>query len=272
MASSSDAVTKAHKPPTPDEVYGFHTTGYLTLPGFLTPDHVTQLTNRLGRVIERRRQLELAGVQARGQTEIDGSNTRIFHILEDDQAFLDLINYAPLMPYVQTLLCQHPHFHASDAIWEVGPKSRPPKWHPDGGYLRVLTRPTPLMQLKVGYYLSDMSDPDQGNLMLVPGSHRSEAEPSTEQQAGYDTMPGAFQVCGPPGTAVIFHNAVWHTGGPSGRPQGQRIMLYYAYEHGFMLGNPEHWGYSKEFYAGLTPEQRLLFHGFVFDPPEWRWS
>ena len=106
----------------------------------------------------------------------------------------------------------------------------------------------------------------------MPGSHRSAAEPSPEQQAGYDTMPGALQVCGPPGTAFMFHNAVWHTRGPSTDPDANRIMLYYAYEHGFMVGNPEHWSYSKDFYAGLPPERRALFHGFVFDPPERRWS
>ena len=258
--------------PTPDEIYAFQTSGYLVLPGFLAPDHVALLTQRLERVIERRRRLAAAQAPTNGVTDAEGPNTRIFHILEDDPAFLDLIDYAPLMPYAHAFLIRNPHFHASDAIWEVGASDRPPQWHPDGGYLRVLARPTPMMQLKVGYYLSDMREPGRGNLMLVPGSHRSEAEPSPEQRAGYDTMPGAIQVCGPPGTAFMFHNAVWHTRGPCTDPNGLRIMLYYAYEHGFMLGNPEHWSYSKAFYAGLSPERRALFHGFVFDPPELRWS
>ena len=37
-----------------------------------------------------------------------------------------------------------------------------------------------------------------------------------------------------------------------------------------MLAHTAHWSYSKEFYAGLKPADRLLFHGFVFDPPEMR--
>ena len=264
--------TESPATPTPDEIYAFQTSGYLVLPGFLEPDHVALLTERLHGVIERRRRLAEALAPTNGGADVDGPNTRIFHILEDDPALLDLIDHAPLMPYLHAFLIRNPHFHASDAIWEVGASDRPPQWHPDGGYLRVLGRPTPLMQLKVGYYLSDMREPGRGNLTLVPGSHRSAAEPSREQQVGYDTMPGAIQVCGPPGTAFMFHNAVWHTRGPSIDPDASRIMLYYAYEHGFMVGNPEHWSYSKAFYAGLSPERRALFHGFVFDPPERRWS
>ncbi len=70
----------------------------------------------------------------------------------------------------------------------------------------------------------------------------------------------------------MFHNALWHTRGPCTRPAGRRLMLYYAYEQPWMVANPEHWQYEKEFYHRLTPAQRRLFHGFVFAPPEDRWS
>ena len=44
-------------------------------------------------------------------------------------------------------------------------------------------------------------------------------------------------------------------------------MLYYAYEHPWMIASQEHWGYPKNFYnKELSPEQRKFFHGFVFDP------
>ena len=50
-------------------------------------------------------------------------------------------------------------------------------------------------------------------------------------------------------------------------------MLYYGYEHPWMLANIAHWGYRPEFYnQKLTLAQRRFFHGFVFDPPEWRMS
>lgn len=245
------------------------------LPEFLPPDHVRRLLETLETTIARRRQLAQDGIATNGETQIDGPSTRIFHILEESPDLLDAMDYSDLMTYVRSFLNPNPHFHASDAIWEVGAQPRDAGWHMDGMWgFGALPRPIPHMQLKVGYYLSDMREPDQGNLMLVPGSHRNPdpAMPSADQRGGFDTMPGAVQVCGPPGTTIMFHNAVWHTGGPRTRTDGNRIMLYYAYEHGFMMGNPEHWSYSPAFYASLSPERRKFFHGFVFNPPERRFG
>ena len=49
-------------------------------------------------------------------------------------------------------------------------------------------------------------------------------------------------------------------------------MLYYAYEHPWMIASAEHWSYPVQFYNALSAERRKLFHGFVFDPPEIRWG
>ena len=85
-------------------------------------------------------------------------------------------------------------------------------------------------------------------------------------------LPGAVQVCAPAGSAILFHNALWHGVGPF-EPGRRRTMLYYCYEHPWMVASQEHWGYPKEFYnRRLSPAQRKLFHGFVFDPPEPRWG
>lgn len=259
--------------PTEAEREAFARDGYLVLPGFLDEAHVAHLRQRLRAVIDRRLAGEGTALQNEATHPGEGPDARIFHILEDDPAFLELIDPPAMMAYVRGLLHEQPHFHASDAIWEES--LRPdgtPGWHLDGhdaGY-RALRPAIPHLQFKVGYYLSDMSEPDQGNLMLVPGSHRDPREPTAQELSGFDTMPGAVQVCGPAGTAVMFHNAVWHTRGPHTRPGGRRILLYYAYELPWMIGNNEHWKYPTAFYNGLSPERRALFHGFVFDPPEMR--
>jgi ectoine hydroxylase len=260
--------------PSQDETLSFATNGYLLLEGFLAPEHIDRLRTALAEVIAQRRQLQQRDQFHCGKTAVDGDNTRIFHILGDHPLFLELLDYPPLLPYVHTLLNEHPHFHASDAIWEEGPHRGGPGWHIDGydkGY-RSLRPGIPHLQLKVGYFLSDMSLPDQGNLMIVPGSHQNDRDPTAEQLEGFATLPGAIQVCCPAGSCVLFHNALWHTRGPATRTAGQRLLLYYAYEQPWMLANPEHWQYSDKFYAGLAPAQRQFFHGFVFTPKEDRWS
>ena len=260
---------------TPEEQFSFDNNGYLVLENFLKPDHVARLQTALDHAVARRRQL-LAGDPARARlTLVNGEkSTRILYILEDDPLFLELMDWAPLMPYVRELISPKPHYHASDAIVEEGRDffQRTGGWHIDGhdnGY-RNLKCPIPLLQLKVGYYLSDMTAPWRGNLTVVPGSHKAARDPSPEDLKRRELFPDAKQVCAPAGTAILFHNAIWHTAAPFNRPEDGRTMLYYAYEHHWMLGAEGHWGYSKEFYHRLSSAQRLYFHGMLFDPPEHR--
>jgi hypothetical protein len=263
--------------PTAAEHYFFENNGYLVLENFLAPQHVSALVEALEDAITRRRDLHARGVAHTGMTQVNGADTRIFYILDDHPMFLDLLDYPALMPYVTGFLGPMAHFHASDAIWELGHKDKgngKAGWHMDGhedGY-RALRPNIPLLQLKVGYYLSDMTEPDQGNLVLVPGSHKCAIEPARDQLQSHDTFPGAIQICAPAGSCFMFHNAIWHTSGPWGQPEGKRIILYYAYERPWMVASAEHWAYSRSFYNMLAPQQRKFFHGFVFDPPEMRWG
>lgn len=259
--------------PTDAERFFFDNNGYLVLNRLLPEDLVNRLIETLERVTAHRRDLEKESVPHTGMTRIDGANTRIFYILDDDPLFLDMIDYPSIWPYVTNLLNEHPHHHASDAIIEYGPEGRSMGWHIDGhdcGY-RNLGAPIPFLQLKIGYYLSNMTQPGQGNLCVVPGSHKAQHKPVPEDLIQTDLFPGAIEICAPPGTAILFHNALWHSHGPWRHSHGKRVMLYYAYEHPWMIASQEHWGYPKAFYNRLSPERHTLFHGFLFEPPEHRW-
>lgn len=260
--------------PTAAERFFWDNNGYLLLERFLSEDHVERLLAATHRAAARRRELQESGAPQTGFTHIRGDNTRFFYILGDDPLFLEMLDWPPLMPYLVGLLNPIPHHHASDAILEFGATKRGMGWHIDGhdqGY-RGLGRPIPLLQLKVGYYLTDMTEPDQGNLCVIPGSHKAQHEPDPADLQKLELFPGAKQICAPAGSCILFHNALWHTAGPSLREDGGRIMLYYAYEHPWLIASQEHWSYPREFYQSLPPEKRRFFHGFVFDPPEQRWG
>ena len=261
---------------TAAERFSFDTHGYLVLENFLKPDHVARLMTALDGTIARRRKLLAAEPDRKRLTLVNGEkSTRILYILEDDPMFQELLDWAPLMPYVRELIGPKPHYHASDAIVEEGRDfmNRTGGWHIDGhdaGY-RHLGWPIPLLQLKVGYYLSDMTKPWRGNLTVVPGSHKAVQPPDPEDLKRRDLFPDAKQVCAPAGSAILFHNAIWHTASPFEKPDDGRTMLYYAYEHHWMMAAEGHWGYSKDFYnRRLTPEQRKYFHGNLFEPHEHR--
>ena len=123
-----------------------------------------------------------------------------------------------MMPYVKGLINEMPHHHASDAIveYETDLTERGMGWHIDGhdrGY-RGLGTPIPLLQLKIGYYLNDMTSPGQGNLCVVPASHKAVHEPPQEDLQRPDLFPGAVQICASAGTAILFHNALLALGRP----------------------------------------------------------
>ena len=282
MASSAilekPSLSPAESSPTTAERFIFDNTGYLVLENFLQSDHVARLLEALDRAVVRRRHKVSVDPVEKRNTLINGAkSTRLLYILEDDPLFLELVDWAPLMPYVHALINPKPHYHASDAIVEQGSElmSRKGGWHIDGndqGY-RAFGWPIPLLQLKVGYYLTDMTQPGNGNLTVVPGSHKSRHVPSLPDLEAQHSWPGEVQVCSPAGSAILFHNALFHTAAPYASPAHHRTMLYYAYEHPWMIGAQGHWGYSKDFYnRQLSPAQRKLFHGFLFDPPEQRWG
>jgi ectoine hydroxylase-related dioxygenase (phytanoyl-CoA dioxygenase family) len=260
---------------TAAERFIFDTQGYLVLENFLKPDHLAKLLAATSSTTARRREQVRTNARQTGFTQVNGQeSTRVFYILDDDPLFLELLDWPAILPYVHALLNPKPHHCASDVIVAHAGDfpNQVPGWHIDGhddGF-RNLGRPIPLLQLKIGYYLTDMTQPGASHLMVVPGSHKSRLAPGEADANGM--LPGAVQVCAPAGSAILFHNALWHGIGPF-HPGRSRTMLYYAYEHPWMVASQEHWGYPKDFYNHrLSPAQRKFFHGFLFDPPEQRWG
>lgn len=260
---------------TEAERFQFENTGYLVLENFLQPGHVARLLAAIDPMMANRRRLVREAKPQTGFTDVRGErSTRAFYILDDDPLFLELLDWPDILPYVHGLLNPKPHHCASDAIVAYAsdfPQYNP-GWHIDGhdNGFRNLGFPIPLLQLKVGYYLTDMTVPGASHLTVVPGSHTARHHPGEADRNGM--LPGAVQVCAPAGSAILFHNALWHAIGPFA-PGRHRIMLYYAYEHPWMIASQEHWGFPKDFYNHrLSPAQRKFFHGFLFDPPEARWG
>ena len=262
--------------PTVAERFFFDTNGYLVLEDFLPADRTAALYGAVERVIARREAPGFAREHEPAFADrLDVPNKRVMHLLAEDPLFLEMLDYSPMLDYVHGLFNEMPHLHSTDAFYEVERGDYHGRgWHIDGiqdGF-RNLKPHIPFLQFKVGYYLSDMSESDQGNLTLVPGSHKSYLDPDAKNLKNPELFPGALQVCGGPGTAVLFHNAMWHTPGPFTRAGGKRVMLYYGYEHPWMLACAEQWCYNPDFLQSLNENQRRFFHGFVFDPPEYRWG
>ena len=128
-----------------------------------------------------------------------------------------------------------------------------PAGSPGGGFhqdasgpslFRNLATPAPLVQVRVGFVLTDLSQPNCGNLIVVPGSHNASVPlppDSTDYSMGSSSPDGAdaedgahqaasaaveqmhpissaIPLCAKAGSAILFHQALWHTGGPNLQP------------------------------------------------------
>jgi ectoine hydroxylase len=97
-------------------------------------------------------------------------------------------------------------------------------WHGDAP--QAIADDGRLIALKVGYFLSDVSQPWSGALLVSPGSHkRLHLEKGPDGDVPADRV---AEVNALPGDAVIFGHRTYHAVGPnySGRP---RKVLYFGY-------------------------------------------
>jgi ectoine hydroxylase-related dioxygenase (phytanoyl-CoA dioxygenase family) len=102
----------------------------------------------------------------------------------------------------------------------------------------------PLQQFRIGWFLTDLPEPDMGNLCVLPGSHRR-GFPDIEQGADHaerltsfsrylelddvcEGLPDARQVTVAAGDAVVFHNALFHAVARNASTVSRK-NLYYVY-------------------------------------------
>jgi ectoine hydroxylase-related dioxygenase (phytanoyl-CoA dioxygenase family) len=133
-------------------------------------------------------------------------------------------------------------------------------WHADGPNPRPYRIQTPdgevepRLYAKIGYFLTDLSEPDRGNLRVVPGSHKRATRPEIDPETGEPR--GAIQVLTQPGDAVLFENRTWHAVGPNyANLPRKNIYLGYCYR---WVKPIDYITQAPELLAQATPVQRQL--------------
>ncbi|BCM94194.1 hypothetical protein IAD21_06097 [Abditibacteriota bacterium] len=132
-------------------------------------------------------------------------------------------------------------------------------WHADGPNPRPLRIATgngeiePRLYAKIGYFLTDLSKPDKGNLRVVPGSHLNANKPPVDSNG---EPKGAIQVLTEPGDAVFFENRTWHAVGPNYSDEPRKnIYLGYCYR---WVKPIDYVVQSAELLSKANPVQRQL--------------
>jgi ectoine hydroxylase-related dioxygenase (phytanoyl-CoA dioxygenase family) len=143
----------------------------------------------------------------------------IIDFIGKDDAFLELIDWPKTFAKVWGILGWNIHLYHTHIIITppMMPEERNVKkrlyWHQDSGRvsLDIETVPPPRLSVKVGYFLTDVSEGGRGNFSVIPGSHlKDEIEFPPD---GVSEPAEAFEVRVPAGAAAIFDRRIWHAGG-----------------------------------------------------------
>jgi ectoine hydroxylase len=229
-------------PLTDMERYLFGVTGYLVVPGALSPDETEAC---------------LAAAQRCHAPYPRGEWRQLGHTYEREPALEALIDHPSILPKVRGLLGDH--FYLQSSWCTVQPSGgKGGGFHQDGSScyeFRKLGTPTPLIQLRVGYYLTDQSRERMGNLVLIPGSHNAALVPP-RVPGDEDRVPIRDVVRGAPGTAVMFHQGVFHC--PAGNDmEFDRYTMHMVYAPPWLITSDRQRN-DPAFLARTTPLRRAL--------------
>ncbi|GGR51941.1 phytanoyl-CoA dioxygenase family protein [Streptomyces netropsis] len=186
---------------------------------------------------------------------------RLSGLAQRHPEFLDLVDLPAALSLVTDVLgwnifVYHSHLDVNTTSSTAGPFQY--CWHQDmAGAIGPLAHPRPLLSIKVGYFLTDTSCPDRGNLWLVPGSHRREGltPPADPAQA----VEGAMPVLAPAGSALLLDPRVWHTRGANASSVTRKV-LFYAYAYRWLRPRDDLRLTDRQ-WAELSPVHRQLLGG-----------
>lgn len=226
-------------PLTELEKFYFDTCGYLVVRDALTPEEVEGL---------------LAAAKRAHAPHPAGEWRQLGAIYEQEPAVEALIDHPSILPKVRALMGDY--FIVQSSWCTVSPAGFPGGgWHQDGSgayEFRRLALPTPLVQLRVGFFLTDQSEPDMGNMVMIPGSHNG----SVPIPRGQSELPIQEVICGKPGDALMFHQGVYHCGTKNER-DFPRYIQHMVYAPPWLIPS-DRLRNDPEFMARTTPLRRAL--------------
>jgi ectoine hydroxylase len=233
-------------PLTDAERFLFDVAGYLVIPDALTPDETAACLEAAKRV---------HAPYPRGEWRQLGNT------FEQEPAFEALIDHPSVFPKVRALLGDY-FILQSSWCTVVPPGFEGGGFHQDGSGVyefRRLAVPTPLVQLRIGFFLTDQSEPNMGNMAMIPGSHNA-AVPLPRKAQGTESIQEV--ICGRPGTALMFHQGVYHNGGPNHK-DFDRHIIHMVYAPPWLIRS-DRMNNSPEFLARTTPLRRALMGEWEF--------
>lgn len=236
----------------------FDEDGFVLLEDALSPGEVAELIQVMDELTTRCQQ----------ERELDPQEPfQIRNIVAAHPRLRQMIDHPRLLPLVVDVmgvniqirtshLDVRPPMAVSAAQKELGSRESFFPWHSDGPNFGWPTTDgvIPYMEVKVGYYLTDLTQHNSGAICVVRGSHRIRQR---DDQGNWLFDPADIvEVNVKPGTAMLWRTALIHAVTPN-LSDHARKCLYYGYTHRWV--RPSDYDHQEPaVLAGCTPVQLQL--------------
>ena len=211
----------------------YHEEGYLVLEGRIPPDRLARLHAEIARYEEKARGL------AEGTDELDLEDShrpddpRIRRIKlphTHSEVFADLMRSDLILAPVRDLVGPDVRLHTTKLNMKSAGYGAAVEWHQDFAFYPHTNDDV----LAVGVILDDMG-PENGPLMVFPGSHRGPIHDHHAdgyfvgamdlERDGYD-LADAVPLMGPAGSISIHHGRIVHGSATNRSAKARRILFY----------------------------------------------
>jgi ectoine hydroxylase-related dioxygenase (phytanoyl-CoA dioxygenase family) len=206
---------------TPEQKQEWDENGYFVVRGALSGA-------TLQRIIEAAQEVE---DRTRAERNLKLKDTlEVRNVIIEHEAFWELLDYEKTFPLVLDLMGGDIQLSTSHLIVRPPVPGDTPatfkaiNWHADAPHgIAYDNRP---MAMKVGYFLSDVTRPGSGALLVSPGSNqRTSPERDEDGEVRADKV---VEINAEPGDAVLFNHRTFHAVGPNYSGQHRKV-LYFGY-------------------------------------------
>jgi ectoine hydroxylase-related dioxygenase (phytanoyl-CoA dioxygenase family) len=236
----------------------FERDGYLLIKGALSDDEVSFARTAVSATRDR--------AEARGELDRYGAMHRLSAVTSCPQLSF-LLNHPRTFGAVWSTLGWNVHvYHSHVDLHPPRPRADVPHWgwHQDGGRQNreIETDPRPRLSVKLAYWLSDVSVPGRGNLMIVPGSLRTTwLDGPPRRDLAWPAPNDAVEVLAEPGDALFFDRRIWHMRSDN-HSDITRMAAFFGYTYRWIVCRDDVASLPQQpWWDHLDPVQRQLLGG-----------
>ena len=240
---------------TEEKLHQLKMNGYCVLEGIIPDDKIDEVRKSVvaaQAVHHEKAEAELAKTRSRGHRVGVQGVANMRGVINETQTFAPYLADERIMALTDALFGSHARISCTDCVINY-PGNERGYWHADWPYNQTnathIPAPYPdtIMHLSTIWMLTPFG-PETGGTYIIPGSHRTDDNPSAAGIAGIDPdapYPTETQVSGSAGSVLLYDSRLWHAVPPN-RSDKPRVAIIIRYAPWWLnlnptqAGNPEH--------------------------------